>query len=112
TQSEPYLQMTIMAQGIVEMNLSSNDSNADDLNPKLFLQPTPSTQCDIYMKSFADCYVPRINRVNLIRLAEAILAHIPYVSNQTSVHTSAIDAFHYKQGVCQDHTHVMIAMCR
>lgn len=112
TQREPYLQMTIMAQGIVEMNLSSNDSNTDDLNPKLFLQPTPSTQYDIHMKSFADCYVPRINRANLIRLAEAILAHIPYVSNQTSVHTSAIDAFHHKQGVCQDHSHVMIAMCR
>lgn len=112
TQRKPYQQMTIMAQGIVEMNPNKPDGVQDDLNPNLFLQPTLSTMCDTDMKSFADCYVPRINRANLIRLSEAILEHIPYVLNQTSVHTSAIEAFQRRQGVCQDHSHVMIAMCK
>ncbi|OTG81931.1 transglutaminase [Acinetobacter sp. ANC 5054] len=112
TQRKPYWQMTIMAQGIVEMDQHQSDGVQDQLNPKLFLQPTQSTLCDSDMKSFADCYVPRVNRANLIHLSEAILQHIPYVPNQTSVHTSAIKAFKDRIGVCQDHSHVMIAMCK
>jgi transglutaminase-like putative cysteine protease len=47
-----------------------------------------------------------------MKLSEAILQHIPYLPNQTSVKTSAIEAFHDRQGVCQDHSHVFIAMCK
>ncbi len=112
SQRQPYSQMTIMAQGIVEINPDTQSGVATHINPQLFLQPTTSTLCNADMKSFADCYVPRINRANLIVLSEAILNYIPYTPEQTSVHTSAIEAFQCRQGVCQDHSHVFIAMCK
>ncbi|QQN38183.1 transglutaminase family protein [Acinetobacter sp. CS-2] len=112
SQRQPYSQMTIMAQGIVEINPATQFGIDTHINPQLFLQPTTSTLCNADMKSFADCYVPRINRANLMVLSEAILNYIPYTPEQTSVHTSAIEAFQCRQGVCQDHSHVFIAMCK
>ena len=108
-----YEQMTIMAQGIIELSPKPFALNmTDHLNPYLFLQPTPTTLCNAEMKEFAHRLVPEINRHNLMKLSEAILQHIPYLPNQTSVKTSAIDAFQDRQGVCQDHSHVFIAMCK
>lgn len=112
SQREPYSQMTIMAQGVVEMNPKSRYGAMDQLNPNLFLQPTLSTACSEEMKQFALTYAPRADHEQLIRLAEAVLDYIPYMPHQTSVHTSAIDAFNCRQGVCQDHSHVFIAMCK
>ena len=108
-----YEQMTIMAQGIIELSPKPFALNMTvHLNPYLFLQPTPTTLCNAEMKEFAHRLVPEINRHNLMKLSEAILQHIPYLPNQTSVKTSAIDAFQDRQGVCQDHSHVFIAMCK
>ena len=108
-----YEQMTIMAQGIIELSPKPFALNmTDHLNPYLFLQPTPTTLCNAEMKEFAHRLVPEINSHNLMKLSEAILQHIPYLPNQTSVKTSAIDAFQDRQGVCQDHSHVFIAMCK
>ncbi len=112
SQRKPYSQMIIMAQGLVEMDSDSEYGVLDQLNPHLFLQLTPSTHCNEAMKAFARTYAPILNRENLIQLSEAILGYIPYLPNQTSVHTSAIDAFNCRQGVCQDHSHVFIAMCK
>jgi transglutaminase-like putative cysteine protease len=112
TQRYAYQQMTIMAQGIVELKLQSESGLDDQLNPYLFMQPTPNTLCNPEMKEFAHRYVPIISRENLIKLAEAVLEFIPYVPRSTDVDTSAIDAFQNRQGVCQDHSHVFIAMCK
>ncbi|CAB1213136.1 transglutaminase family protein [Acinetobacter bouvetii] len=112
SQRQSYNQMSIMAQGVVEINQTTQFGVETDINPKLFLQPTFSTLCNAEMKSFAECYVPRVNRANLIALSEAILGYIPYTPDQTSVQTSAIEAFQCRQGVCQDHSHVFIAMCK
>jgi len=64
------------------------------------------------MKDFVKQYVPASTRLNLIALAQAVLEHVPYITNSSSVHGSAIDAFEAKQGVCQDHAHIFIAMCK
>ncbi|MFC6053323.1 transglutaminase [Acinetobacter sp. Ac_877] len=107
-----YQQMTIMAQGIVELNLTSENGLDDQMNPYLFMQPTPSTLCNPEMKEFAHRYVPVVSRENLMHLAAAILERIPYISYTTNVNTTAVDAFEHQQGVCQDHSHVFIAMCK
>ncbi|WP_347454900.1 transglutaminase family protein [Acinetobacter thermotolerans] len=113
TQRTPYQSMTIMAQGMVELNpLRSEQSMSDSINPNLFLQPTECTLCNEAMKDFAKSHIPIISRQNLMALAQAVLEHVPYISNSTSVHGSAIDAFEARQGVCQDHTHIFIAMCK
>jgi transglutaminase-like putative cysteine protease len=101
-----------MAQGIVELNPAHQSGLDDSINPNLFLQPTESTQCNAAMKDFAQRHVPALTRQHLIGLAQALLEHVPYISNSTSVHGSAIDAFESRQGVCQDHSHIFIAMCK
>lgn len=112
SQREAYQQLIIMAQGIVDINDQAEHGIQDQLNPNLFLQPTFNTQCNAEMKAFAHHYVPVIHLDHLKRLSEAILAHIPYAPAETSVLTSAIEAFNGQQGVCQDHSHVFIAMCK
>lgn len=108
-----YQNMTIMAQGVVEINPNSAQCIEDQLNPYLFLQPTASTLCNAQMKAFAHQYVPaQATHEQVIALAQAILEYMPYVPESTSVYTSAIEAFEHQQGVCQDHSHVMIAMCK
>ena len=113
SQRDPYQHLTIMAQGIVELTPARDDHGLHDLiNPNVYLQPTECTQCNAEMKAFAHQYVNVPTRPQLIKLAEALLEHVPYMPNSTSVHSSAIDAFQAKQGVCQDHTHIFIAMCK
>ncbi|ANF81931.1 transglutaminase [Acinetobacter sp. NCu2D-2] len=113
TQREPYQHLSIMAQGIIEIQPSKQDNGMiDQINPNLFLQPTSCTECNAEMKAFAHQYVPQLGRQNLMQLAQAVLERVQYVSNSTSVHASAIDSFNAKQGVCQDHSHIFIAMCK
>lgn len=112
TQRHDYQNMIIMAQGIVQLNSSVDIKTACKLNPLIFLQPTPSTLCNLEMKEFAHRYVPLLSRENLIHLAQALLEYMPYTPHTTEVGTSAIDAFLHRQGVCQDHSHVFIAMCK
>lgn len=113
SQYEPYSQLTIMAQGIVELNLNNTlGIDLAHISPVMFLQPTERTLCNTEMQCFAHAYVPVITHQNLMALSEAILQRIPYTPARTSVHTTAIDAFLHGEGVCQDHSHVFIAMCK
>lgn len=112
SQREPYSQMTIMAQGIVELNPKSQSCVLDRLNPNLFLQPTHCTLCSEEMKQFAQIHTAALNHDSLVRLSGALLEHMPYVPRSTLVTTTAEEAFSRRQGVCQDHSHVFIAMCK
>lgn len=111
-QRSSYQNMIIMAQGVVEINQCKQQGKTDHLNPYIFLQPTVNTLCNDEMKAFAELNVPVLDRAHLIALAEALLMRIPYVPQQTCVTTSAIEAFERGQGVCQDHSHIFIAMCK
>lgn len=112
TQRYAYQNLTFMAQGTIEINPQSSHAIELDIRPSIFLQVTPNTLCDESMKSFAYQYVPVVSHQNLVKLSEALLAYMPYISYTTSVATTAIEAFHHRQGVCQDHSHVFIAMCK
>ena len=60
----------------------------------------------------AQKYVPNVSLEHLKKLAQAVLHVMPYLSESTSVTHSAIQSFNDRQGVCQDHSHVFIAMCK
>lgn len=107
-----YQNLTIMAQGIVELNLQNSGCHDSVVLPHVFLQPTPATLCDAEMLNFALEIVKTKDVSSLINLSQKILERITYSPYSTNVQTTAIDAFYAAQGVCQDHAHVMIAMCR
>ena len=112
SQSEPYQQMLIMAQGIVQINLHNPFGISDQISPKLYLQPTPATLCNVEMLAFAKSFVGHISVANFQKLAQALLEYMPYISASTTVTHTAMESFSDRQGVCQDHSHVMIAMAK
>lgn len=112
TQRHDYRYLTIMAQGIVELFDTELGFFEIDVSPMLFLQRTAMTHCDLMMFDFAQSVIKIKDRQHLILLSEKILQKMPYQPESTSVTTAAIDAFYAGQGVCQDHAHVFIAMCR
>ncbi|MFW6764082.1 transglutaminase family protein [Acinetobacter pittii] len=112
SQRYPYQHLTFMAQGIVE--LQNVEMGCVDLSTptNLFLQMTGATRCDSEMLDFAKNIVVAKDRQHIALLSEYILHKILYQPESTSVQTTAIEAFHVGQGVCQDHAHILIAMCR
>ncbi|OCZ05393.1 transglutaminase [Acinetobacter pittii] len=112
SQRYPYQHLTFMAQGIVE--LQNIELGCVDLSTptNLFLQMTGATRCDTEMLDFAKNIVVNKDRQHIALLSENILQKILYQPESTSVQTTAIEAFQAGQGVCQDHAHILIAMCR
>jgi transglutaminase-like putative cysteine protease len=82
-------------------------------DPRL-LRPTRLTTADATLRDVA-AELLRASRDDL-ELAEAACAFvhsaITYEYGPTSVATTAAEAFAGGRGVCQDHAHVMIAICR
>ena len=107
-----YQQLVIMAQGVVEINVHNQHGVDSAIAPEIFLQPTETTLCNAEMLDFAKKYVPVVNLTNLQKLAAAILQLMPYISESTLVTHSAIESFQDRRGVCQDHSHVFIALCK
>jgi transglutaminase-like putative cysteine protease len=104
--------MLIMAQGIVEINTDNQLGLQDALAPAVFLQPTTATLCNDEMIAFAEYYLPQKSWANFQKLAEALLQYMPYITASTTVTHTAIASFSAQQGVCQDHSHVLIAMAK
>jgi transglutaminase-like putative cysteine protease len=48
----------------------------------------------------------------VLALAAAVSAQVSYRKGQTGVETTALEAFDWGLGVCQDQAHVMVAVCR
>lgn len=48
----------------------------------------------------------------LMQLLRAVSEHVRYRPGNTGVETTAIEAFDWGLGVCQDQAHVMVAICR
>lgn len=115
SQDFAYQQFTVMAQGLVEIRPDHQQRSNICLNSaptSVFLQQTLYTQCNIEMLKFASYYVRDKTLLEFTALSAAVLAYMPYQANTTLVTHTAIESFQEKLGVCQDHSHVFIAMCR
>jgi len=49
---------------------------------------------------------------DLLALTRAVADKVRYRPGSTSVETTALEAFDWELGVCQDQAHVMVAVCR
>lgn len=107
-----YQHLTIMSQGVVELNQAAYGTHEQNVAVGLFLQPTMATLCDAQMLDFAKTYVQHHCLADLKHLAEQILIRVAYTPYATTVQSTAQEAFYAMSGVCQDHAHLMIAMCR
>ncbi|MDR3426726.1 MULTISPECIES: transglutaminase family protein [Silvimonas] len=113
TLDQPVSEIRIVAQGVVETRNSA--PARDTVPPLVFRQQTALTTADDTIKNFAEKYrrlIEKHGRQGLMDLMADLLDHMPYTPGQTDAGTSAQQAFAQGLGVCQDHAHVFIAICR
>lgn len=105
-------ELLIMAQGEVEIADQIDCIVDDRVSPVVFTAPTSLTHTDEALLDFAAQHLTTPNRSSLIELSAAIIDKMPYTAGQTHVMTKAADSFELGLGVCQDHTHVLLACAR
>jgi len=114
TIEKPVTEIRIRATGVVETR-SGLDEGADpvSLSPLIFTRLSSLTRVDGRLAAFADTYRRRAGSLSgLTELASGILRKMPFKPGDTSVSSSAAEAFGIGSGVCQDHANVFIACCR
>ena len=84
------------------------------LSDRRYLEATPLTAVDDALSSAAhdalSAVGPGLQAAE--RICEIVHRSLAYRKGATTVETTAAAAFAIGSGVCQDHAHVMIAMCR
>ncbi len=117
---EKHHNISVIARGQVETLdergvLIAHDSQVP---PLAFALPTLLTQADAAIEAMAQRVLgpqtnpPHITQLELTALCEAVHASITYVQGVTDVTVTAPEALKLGQGVCQDMTHVFLALCR
>jgi len=113
-QESPYTSMMIEAEG--EVHTRDAFEVRDELNavsPYYLLQQTNLTEPTEEMLEYFSYSLPKKNTVDqIIKLAEAVQGLIVYTPGQTNFATTAAQSFAMKSGVCQDHSHIMLSLCR
>ncbi|APR38647.1 transglutaminase family protein [Paraburkholderia sp. SOS3] len=77
-----------------------------------FTCATRLTDADPAISELAHAAPPLDTPAALITLAERIVERVPFQSGITEVTSTAAQALALGRGVCQDHTHLMLACCR
>ena len=114
TLDKPVSEINIRAIGVVETR-GTLDDDADPvpLSPLVFTRVSPLTRADEALQVFAEGFHRHAGTLSGLReLAGAIMQRMPFKPGDTSVSSSASQAFAVGSGVCQDHAHVFIACCR
>ena len=113
-QESPYTSMMIEAEGEVHTQDAfefKDDTKA--VSPYYLLQQTNLTEPTDEMLGYFASSLPKKNSVDeVLKLATAVQQAIGYVPGQTTFATTAAQSFALKSGVCQDHAHVMLSLCR
>lgn len=109
-------QIHLGAQGDIETVDGPQSAEPDgELPAEVFLRPTPLTQADGAIASFAAIHARAIQddpRAGLLQMVKGLLERMPYTPGTTDAATAATQAFATGSGVCQDHAQVLIACAR
>ena len=113
TIDDPHDAIELSVRGEVELRPECLDMRGCNLSPYVFLRPSPLTHCDASLCELAQEYVtPNFDLPALEALMAHILVSMPYQPGSTHVAMTASQAWQQGAGVCQDHSHVLIACCR
>jgi transglutaminase-like putative cysteine protease len=114
---------SISAMGTVLTHGVSEFTDAGLLPPPgFYLRSTPLAEPHPRMAMWALQTVPALMAArargemptvaDLVALASAVADKVQYRKGSTGVETTALEAFDWELGVCQDQAHVMVAVCR
>jgi transglutaminase-like putative cysteine protease len=85
---------------------------ASTLTGRRLLTPTPLTRPDATMHAVARSLAGNDPLATAARCCRWVHERIAYAESATHVATTALEALTGGRGVCQDHAHVMLALCR
>ena len=116
-------EQVITALGVVQTLGGAEISDAGRTPPPAFyLRSTDLAEPHPRMAAWARSSVPGLaERLDagrpptvplLLALTAAVADKVAYRKGSTSVETTALEAFDWELGVCQDQAHVMVAVCR
>ena len=116
-------ELRITAQGVVSTSGVAEFTDPDDAPPPgLYRRPTPLAEPHPRMALWAVQTLPALMAArargeapsvsDLLALTNAVADKVRYRKGQTGVDTTALEAFDWELGVCQDQAHVMVAVCR
>ena len=91
-------------------------------HPAFYLRSTALAEPHPRLAAWARSVVPSLTATldagrlpavaDLVALAGAVADRVRYRKGSTNVETTALEAFDWELGVCQDQAHVMVAVCR
>jgi transglutaminase-like putative cysteine protease len=113
-QESPYTSMMIEAEGEIHtQDAFEYIDAAKAVSPYYLLQQTNLTEpTEAMLKYFASSLPKKASVAQILKLATAVQSTIEYSPGQTNFATTAAQSFAMKSGVCQDHAHVMLGLCR
>lgn len=77
------------------------------------LQQTNLTEPSEAMLDYFSGSLPKKNSIDeILKPASAVQSSIQYAPGKTNFATTAAQSFAMKSGVCQDHAHIMLSLCR
>lgn len=114
--------ITVAARGQVTTLGVAEFTDLSCLHPGFFLRSTPLAEPHPRMAMWALQTVPALVAArargetpcvaDLLALTNAVADKVQYRQGSTGVETTALEAFDWELGVCQDQAHVMVAVCR
>jgi len=113
-QEAPYTSMMIEAEGDIQTQDAFEYIDAPKaLSPYYLLQQTNLTEPSEEMLTYFEDQLPKKHSIDeILKLAGAVQEAIAYTPGQTNFATTAAQSFAMKSGVCQDHAHIMLSLCR
>ncbi len=113
-QEASYTSMMIEAEGEVRTHDAYEYIDAAKaVSPYFLLQQTNLTEPSEAMLDYFSASLPKTNSIDaILNLATAVQKSIQYAPGQTNFATTAAQSFAMKSGVCQDHAHIMLSLCR
>ena len=113
-------ELSIVAEGVVLTHGVAVFEDAPGLpHPLFYCRSTPHAEAHPRMAAWARRCLPALaadgsvpSVAGLVQLASAVAEQVRYQPGRTAVETTALEAFDWGLGVCQDQAHVMVAVCR
>ncbi|MDD3267459.1 MAG: transglutaminase family protein [Burkholderiales bacterium] len=112
----PINKIEIKASGVVETNNSIFNQDVGSIPLDYYLNNSSYVNWNSELLEFANVNYIDPNSINLTdklnSLSAKILEAVPYITGITNSSSSATEAFSLKAGVCQDHSHIILAIVR
>ncbi|WP_322007812.1 transglutaminase family protein [Paraburkholderia tropica] len=113
--SKPHNEIRLRVRGEVETVPLADGRLPEGEGPipaEHFTSPTRLTEADDALAAFAHSLEPLDSAAALLEAAARVTERVRYEAGVTDVTHTAADALAIGRGVCQDHAHVMLALCR